>query len=187
MGNSVWRAPLVDNKGVAGAALTNTTTPTSLLPSTALITIAGGQFKVGDKIKISIEAILSNVVTAAPTLTLDVRFGAVSVFTAVMQLSTTVHSNVPCQAEITLEVKAVGASTSANMLGLMKATSQAINLTAAADAGTGHPTILYGGVSVGTGFDSTAGGQLDLRGTWSAANGSNSVTVNKYIVELLNL
>jgi hypothetical protein len=186
MSSYQWRAPIADNRGVAGAALTNTVTATSLLPATALVTIAGGALKVGDKFKVNIEGVLSNVVTAAPTLTLDVRIGSVSVFTAVMQLSTTVHTNVPFKADITLEVKTVGAGTSATILGMMDARSQAINLTAAADAGTSTPNVLYGGVSVGTGFDSTAGGQLDLRGTWSAANASNSVTINKYLVESVN-
>lgn len=183
-----WRAPIADSKGVAGAALTNTTTPTSLLPATALVTIGGGTLKVGDKLMITIEGQVSNVVTAAPTLTFDVRIGSVSVFTAVAQCSTTVHTSLPFKAEITLEVRAVGASTAANILGMMELRGQAFNLTAAADGGTGIPTLLLPGTTpaVGTGFDSTAGGQLDFRGTWSAANASNSVTINKYIVESMN-
>lgn len=183
-----WRELIAHNRGVSGAALTNTTTATSLLPAGALCTLGGGLLQIGSKLNITAWGQLGNVVTAAPTFTFDVRFGSISVFTMVGQISTTAHTALPWKLEITLDCRTVGASTTANFFGLGDISGQPFNLTAAADGGTSHPNILLPTTTpaAGTGFDSTVGNAVDLRGTWSAANASNSIQLHYYTLELLN-
>lgn len=182
-----WREVVAHDQGVAGAALTNTVTATSILPAGALWTLPGNLLKVGSKLHVTAAGQVGNVVTAAPTFAFDVRIGAVSVFTMVAQTSTTAHTALPWKLEVLLTCRAIGSGTSANFFGIGMATSQAFNLTAAADAGTSHPNIILPTTTpaAGTGFDSTTGGIIDLRGTWSAANASNSLTLHHYMLELL--
>lgn len=183
-----WREVVAHDQGVAGAALTNTVTATSLLPAGALWTMPGNLLKVGTKLHITAAGQISNVVTAAPTFAFDVRLGSVSAFTMTAQCSTTAHTSLPWKLQVLLTCRAIGATTTANFFGVGEIMGQAFNLTAAADAGTGHPGILLPTTTpaAGTGFDSTASNQIDLRGTWSAANASNSIQVLHYMLELLN-
>src|SRR6266542_3477778 len=94
---------------VAGAALTNTVTATSLLPTQARHTIAPDAWWIGKRYKINIEGKFSNVITAQPTLTFDVRFGSTVVFTTgAILTSTTAHTDSSFTLTIPLTCRAVG-------------------------------------------------------------------------------
>ena len=88
-----------------------------------------------------------------------------------IQCSTTVHANVPFEFEFILTCRAIGPSTSANLMGQGRAFSNAFVISGA-DGTNSMGMILVPNTApaVGTGFNSSATQQLDLFGTWSANN-----------------
>ena len=174
----------------AGAALTNTTTPTSLLPSQAIHTIAPDDWDLGKSLLIKAAGSISNVVTAAPTITLNVLFGSTTVFTTgAVICSTTAHTNVPWMLEIMLTCRSLGSGTSATVMGQGQIISRAfVDVSGADVTTTGHPTLMTPETApaVGTGFSSNASQLVDLQGVWSAASASNSITLHQYWLAQLN-
>ena len=96
-----------------------------------------------------------------------------------MTLSTTAKTNVAWEMTWDLTVRAIGSSTSANLIHQGRFTSEAAGATTV--AGEAKSIMMpQSAPAVGTGFDSTATQQVDLFGTWSVANASNSITVHQY-------
>jgi hypothetical protein len=184
-----WVQTLISAQ-VAGAALSNSTSATSLLPSYAKVTLPNNFFTyAGQMLRITAAYQVSNVVTTPGTLTLDVRFGAVVVFTSgAMTMSTTAHTTLPLWVQILLTCRAVGSSTSANLMGQGVATSQVLSLTSVADSTTTPATLLMPNTTpaVGTGFDSTTTEQIDHFGTFSVATSPTNITLQQWVVESLN-
>jgi hypothetical protein len=174
---------------VAGPALTNTVTPTSIVPVASRYTLPANFFDVpGKTVKITAIGQLSNLVTTPGTLTLDVRLGAIVVFNGgAMQLSSTAHTTLPIWIEILLTCRAVGNAT-ANLIGQGRMTSQALSLTAVADSTTTPATLLAPNTTpaVGNGFDSTSSQVVDMFGTFSIANAANAITIQQFLVEDIN-
>ena len=171
---------------VDGAALTNTTTATSIMPTSAVATIPAGALQVGSTIKLSIRGRISTVTAAPGTLTLDVRFGSVVVFNGgAMTLNVTAQTNATFELDALLTVRALGSSTSANALGTARFNSRAVVGAAAAGTGGGGVLLLPDTAPVvGTGFDSTAAQAVTVFATWSIANAANSIQVHQAVVEL---
>ena len=172
----------------AGTALTNTTTATSIIPAAAKFTIPANFLSIGKVFRLWLGGQISTVTAAPGTLTLDVRFGSVIVFNGgAMNLNVTAQSNATWEAEMILTIRALGQSTSANLIGQGRFTSRAI---------IGSATVATGGVTstpipdtapaVGTGFDSTASQAIDVFAAWSTANASNSIQVLQYTLEAMN-
>lgn len=166
----------------AGAAVANTITKTTLLPSQALHTVGADDWAIGKALLVKAAGQISNVVTSAPTITIDVMFGATTVFsTGAVICSTTAHTNVPWTLEVMLTCRAVG--TTANLMGQGMLTSRAIVDVSGADVTTtGHPTLLVPETApaVGSNFNTNASQQVDLQVTWSAASASNSIQLHQY-------
>lgn len=182
-----WQQALITAQG-DGAALTNSTTATSILPPQAKFTFPANLFQIGTMMRVRAAGRISNLVTTPGTLTLDWRLGSVVVFNGgAMQLSTTAHTNVPWELEVLLTVRAIGNGTSANIMGQGRFFSQAANISGA-DPTTGHSFLMAPNTApaVGTGFDSTAVQQADMFATFSVANASNSIQLHQYLLELLN-
>lgn len=178
--------PLI-NAQVDGAALSNTTTATSLLPGAAKYTIGANYIDViGKAFRIRAHGRISTVVTTPGTLTLDVRFGAVVVANGgAMTLSTTAKTNVAWELDWLLTARAIGAGTSANMMHQGRFTSEAAGATTT--AGEAKSIMLpQSAPAVGTGFNSTAAFAVDLFAAWSVANASNSITLHGFLLESLN-
>ena len=177
------------NSAVAGPNLSNTTTATSIIPTSAKITLPNNYLAVGKILRLTLAGQLSNLVTTPGTLTLDCRIGGVIAFNgAAMQMSSTAHTTLPFWAQIMLTVRASGSSTSGNIMGQGIITSQALSLTAVADSTTTPATLLFPNTTpaVGTGYDSTAANTLDVFATFSIANAANAIQVLQYMVEALN-
>jgi hypothetical protein len=171
---------------IDGSALTNSTSATSIIPPHAKITLpAGNFFYIGKKMRIKASGRISNVVTTPGTLTLDIRFGSVIVFTSqAMSLNTTAKTNVTWEVEIDLTCRAIGASTSANMMGTGKFISEAV---VGAASGTTITTLMPASApAVGTGFDSTAAQTVDMFATFSVNTATTSIQVHEYEVLALN-
>lgn len=192
MSRQGWEETLITAQG-DGAALANTTTGASLLPAAARYTLPANYFtEVGKTLRVRACGRVGTVVTTPGTLTLDVRFGTVATPIVVfnggaMNLNVTAQTNATWFLEAEITCRAIGSGTTANMLGTAKFTSRAIIGAAAVAAGGVTSTPLPDTApAAGTGFDSTITNVVDLFGTWSIANASNTITLHQFALESIN-
>lgn len=167
---------------VDGAALSNTTSATSLLPLGALWTFPTEWFsQQGNALLVRASGRISTLVTTPGTLTLDLRLGAVIIATSgAMVLSTTAKTNVAWYMEWLLTLRATGGGTAANFMHQGWFTSEAAGATTV--AGEAKTIAMpQSAPAVGTGFDETATQKLDMFATWSVANAANSIQVHQFI------
>lgn len=177
-----------------GSALTNSTTPTSILPPAARFTLPSNFFaNIGKSIRIKASGRISTLVTSPGNLSFAVQFGTVaspiSVFSSgTTALNVTAQTNATWDLEVNLVCRAIGSGTSATMLGVGKWISRASLNGPAVGTTTGVGTVLLPDTApaVGTGFDSTITNVVDLYATFSAASSSNSIQLHQYSLESLN-
>lgn len=169
---------------VDGTALASSTAATSIIPAAAKITLPTNYFQIGKKIHIKAMGRISNIVTTPGTLTLDVRFGSVIVFTSqALALNIVAKTNVTWYAEFDLLCRTIGNGTVATMMGAGKFISESVIGSPASSAGGVGMTLMPASApAVGTGFDSTASQTVDLFATWSVSNAANSIQVHEYEV-----
>lgn len=171
-----------------GTALTNSTTPTSLLPSAAKFTLPANFLSIGQTLRVRAAGRISTLTAAPGTLTLDLRFGSVIIATSpAFALNVTAKTNVTWVLDWDLTCRAIGGTTTANFMhtGLWF-TEAGIGASA---PGTGSADVLLipaSAPAVGTGFDSTAAQQIDFFATWSVANAANSLQVHQFSIDSLN-
>lgn len=173
MSQNSWEQAL-QGAQVDGAALTNTVTPTSILPAAARFNFPSNIDQVGTMFRLKAWGKYSTKSATPGTLTFDFRVG--SVIVANMGASPTLQtskSNAAWVLDMDLTVRSIGGGTSATIEGAGKW-----------DTGGSDSYLMV--PAVGTGFDSTASGFMDLFGTWSVADPSNSIILNEYKIELLN-
>jgi hypothetical protein len=192
MGNLLpWSTTLAQGRN--GTQLASFTTAASVLPATALWSMPPNWLTVDRQLLVIAAGSFGNVVTAAPTFTIEFRLGPtanIAVWSGgAMQTTTTAHTTVPFFLELLLTCNAIGSSTSANFYGLGNLLCRAFQIgTAAADDAT-HliPLILPGTTpAVGTGFDSTVTNIADLRVACSVSNASNTVKLDQYSLVAIN-
>ena len=181
MSSNSWCQALATLK-VAGPAVSNTTTATSLLGTgasqDARFNLPSNFLVVGSQFQIRAGGVISTAASAPGTLTFSVQIGSVVVYTgAASPTLVTSLSNSPFYLEIDMTVRAVGGGTNAQIYGTGVATSGAFSAST--------PTMLLGG-SAGSGFDSTASGFVDFFATWSVASASNSINLTNYSLISLN-
>jgi hypothetical protein len=172
-----------------GNALTNTVTATSILPVIAKPTLPANYLFAGKMFRVRASGRISTVVTTPGTLALDLRFGAVNVFgSGAMALNVVAQTNVGWEYDVMFTVRAVGATTTANVLGQGRWCSHAVIGSPAPTAGGAGTHVLPFNTApvIGTGFDSTAAQLVDLFATWSVANAANSITCHQFLIEDLN-
>lgn len=175
----------------AGTNLVSFTTSASLLPSAALHTIPPDDWSLGKSLLIKAAGRVSNVVTAQPTFTFNVLFGATTVFTTgAILTSTTAHTTVPWMLEVMLTCRSIGSGTSATLMGQGWVGSRAfIDLGATGDITTsGHPFLLVPETTpaVGTGFSSNASQQVDFQAACSVSNAANAIQLEQYWLGSMN-
>lgn len=187
MSKQSWSETLITAQ-TDGAALASSTTPTSLLPPAAKFTLPANFFEIGKKLRIAARGRISTLVTSPGTLALDVRFGAVIVAAGgAMALNVVAKVNVPWELEMHLTCRAIGQSTSANLMWQAKFWSEAVvGAPLPTVGGSGMLLLPASAPAVGTGFDSTAAQAVDFFGTWSVNNAANSVQLHQYCLESLN-
>lgn len=179
MSLQTWQETLVWSN-VDGAALTASTTPTSILHPTAKVTLPANWFQVGRILLLKAQGRVSNIITTPGTLTLDVRFGGIVVANGgAMALNVVAKTNVPWSLEWMLTCRAIGNSTNANMMHQGNWTSESVIGSALPSAGgAGTHMLPNAAPAVGTGFDSTVAFTVDLFATWSL-NNANSIQVHQ--------
>lgn len=172
-----------------GATLTNTVTATSIVPVIARPTIPANYLVAGKMFRMTATGRISTVVTTPGTLNLVFRLGAVAAIdSGAMALNIVAQTNANWILEQICTVRAVGATTTANILAQGKFQSHAVIGSPAPTAGGAgiHMLPFNAAPAVGTGFDSTAANVLDLFATWSVANAANSITCHQVFFEDLN-
>src|SRR5262245_4767505 len=126
MSKQSWQETLITAQ-IDGTALSNTTTATSIIPAAAKFTLPANYFEIGRALRVTAAGRISNIVTTPGTMTLDVRFGSIVVFNGgAVSMNTTAKTNVTWWFEALLTCRAIGASTSANLLGIGYWTSESV-------------------------------------------------------------
>lgn len=188
MSNNTW-VELVSFDVANGTALSNSSTPTSILSPSSKFTLPANFFNyVGKKLRVRAAGQVSNIVTTPGTLALDFRLGSVvAFFGGNMQLNAVAKTNVSWVFEAELTARALGSGTSAALLGVGKWTSESVVGSALPAAG-GAGTLMCpaSAPANGTGFDSTAAQQIDFFATFSVANSGNAITCMQFSLEALN-
>lgn len=184
MSLQTWVETLITAQ-IDGTALNTSTTATSIIPAAAKYTLPANFFQIGRALRVTARGRISNIVTTPGTITLDVRFGSIVVFNGgAVSMNTTAKTNVSWEFEAILTCRAIGASTSANLMGIGSLTSESV--VGAASGTTITACLPASAPAVGNGFDSTAAQTVDFFGTFSINNANNSIQVHEYILEALN-
>jgi len=182
MSLQTWGETLISAQ-VDGTALNTSTTATSILPPAAKFTLPANFFSIGKVIRVSAFGRISTT-TGPPTITYDVRLGSVVVFNGAAVTTVASVTNKTWELVALLTCRAIGASTSANLIGVGRLTSSAV---VGSTGGAANTAMLPDSApAVGTGFDSTAAQAVDLFATWSASSASNSVQLHGYTLEAMN-
>lgn len=175
-------------------AFANTDGPTLTAAAAASCLPAGGKialgpgffFYPGQMLHLFAHGRISVVATTPGTARFDFRLGGTVVFdTGALNLNTAGKTTVPWWLEIYLTVRAIGAGTTANLMGVGNFQSEAVIGSPAPTAG-GNGGLLapVGTPAVGGGFDSTASLTTDLFFTQTVATGS--LTLHTYKLISLN-
>jgi hypothetical protein len=164
-------------------AVTNTTTQTSLLTSTAATgkwAMPGGFFiYVGQMLRIKASGRISTA-TGTNNITFNVVIGAVNVAASPTFVNQASQTNLTWMLEWLLTLRAVGDGTLANFIHTGNWVTSAVSSTNL------NNMIPATAPAAGTGFNSSAGATFDLQATWSAASASNSITLHQYLLESVN-
>lgn len=185
MANQSFQITAIANQADS-TAVANTTTPTSIIPTSAKITLPNMFFNApGKAIEVVAYGRISNIVTTPGTLTLDVRLGSVVAFNGgAMTLNPNANTNVTWKLYALLVCRSIGSGTAATVLGTGEFVSQAVTSTTAQVAAS--IMLPATAPAAGTGFDSTSAQPVDLFATWSIANAGNSITLHNYVIKDLN-
>lgn len=158
-------------KAAAGAQ-SNYTTAKSVINGTDTFGFPANALTVGTQLKIEVIAALSNVVTAQPTVTLQVMLGSTAVWTS-GALTTTSGANTNATLKIVVDMTLRVDGASAQFMGIGQVECAAL----------ATPRALYPAApALGTAFDSTGPLTLDFWAGFSAASASTGITVHHYAV-----
>jgi hypothetical protein len=173
---------------VDGAALTNSTVATSLLPGAAKFTMPANIWQVGQKFQINASGIISTLAGSPGTLTLSFLQDAIAAWTSsTIPLNVTAQSNASWRLQVDLTVRSIASGTGTVLIGSGQFSSRAILGVAAIGAGpSGIVNCPENSPSTGAGFDCSSSHVCDLYGQWSVANASNSILCNQYELILQN-
>jgi hypothetical protein len=162
--------------GEDGSALSNTTTPTSIIPVARKITLPSGFFsRVGRQLVVRAAGRISTAAATPGTLTMSMRLGATTVFDGgASGTLVTSATNLSWLLELVLTCRLIGSS--ATLLGIGRLQTAALSATV--------PVMLLpaSAPAAGTAFDATQSHTLDLFAAWSAASSSNSITCHQFSV-----
>ncbi len=181
MSQVTWRETLTSSI-VDGPPLT-AASAASCIPTGNKITLPNNFFdRPGKSLRIEAHGRISSLITTPGTARFDVRLGGIVVFDSQAILLDTVaaHINVAWWLEIMLVCRAVGNSTTANLMGVGRWTCEdTLGVPASAPKGVLSAILPWNAApAAGGGFDSTAANALDLFFTQTVATGS--MTVHQY-------
>jgi hypothetical protein len=175
-----------------GAALTNTTTATSILPGSARYTLLPNTIDfIGKKFRLTAMGRISTLATSPGTLTFSFRLGPTANIAAATSpafaLNVNAKTNVIWWLDWTFTARTLGSGTGATLMhGGMWTSEAVIGSPLPSAGGAGSLMIPASAPAVGTGFDSSVANVADLFAQWSVANAANSIQLHDYALESLN-
>lgn len=176
-----WSETLISSQ-IDGTAVNTTTTPTTVLPPAAKLTLPANYFSIGKTLRVNLWGRMSTFTSG--TLTIDVRFGSTVVFNGGAMVTVISLTNKTFRSIIMLTCRSIGNSTAATMFGSGDFTSSAI---VGSTGGAANDVMLPDNApAVGTGFDSTVSNTVDVFATWSVSSASNSIQSHMYTLEAMN-
>lgn len=187
MSKQTWVETLVTHQAV-GTAFSSFTTAKTVINAQALYTLPPGFWEIGKALEITVCGAISNIVTTPGTITMQFMMGSIVAFTSgAMQMSTTAHTLLPFVWKAWVTCRAVGPTTSANLIGQSEIISQCVSVSGA-DSTTGHGVLVAPNTNpaAGTGFDSTIANIMDFWVGFSISNAANTIRVDQYLVKSLN-
>lgn len=166
-------------------AVANTTTETIIVPD---YTFPAGYFYQGRKLRASLYGVISNVVTAVPTITLRVRFGTTTLSATWASASGALVCNATANTNLTwkMEFEFVCRSIGTGGTGFLMGQAWLPNLTAATTINTeGYNNLIPSSAPAAGTLNTTVANLMSVSAQWSAANAANSITTNMFTLEAL--
>lgn len=159
-----------------GAALANSTTATSILPTHAIYTLPANDMDIGKQYEVEAWGRIST--TGTPTLVLALYLAGASFIASQAITTGSGMTNVTWMLKLLLTCRAIGNGTTANCM----FTGMALGI-----GGAGVMTqIPASAPAVSSGFNSVASNAVDLYATWGTASASNTITLHQYSLRSLN-
>jgi hypothetical protein len=175
---------------VAGPTLTAASAASMLVASSPAAgqhryTLPADQLKIGDKLSLNAQGIISCAVTTPGTARFDLRFGSVVVFDSLaLNLNTVVKSNVPWWLDVELTVRGIGVTTAATLWGQGRFMSEAVIASPLpAVGGNGVLNCPVASLAVSAGFDTTVANLVDSFFTQTVATGSMTCEMFELILK----
>jgi hypothetical protein len=166
-----------------GTAVAATTTPTSLLTSTAATgkwSMPGGFFTYpGQMLRLKAAGRISTT-TGTNNITFNFVIGAVNVAASPTFVGQASQTNLTWMLNWDLTLRAVGDGTAADFMHTGNFVSSLVSATNL------NNMIPATAPAVGTGFNSSAGATADLQVTWSINTAGNTITLHQYLLESVN-
>jgi hypothetical protein len=193
MGMKAVQLILIADSTADGPALTNTTTGASIIEPNARQLIPGGFLgRIGQKLRLEAAGRISTVVTTPGTITFEFRLGPtaniIAATSPAFALNIVAKTNVTWRLVWDMEVRAVGITTSANLIHTGEWISEAnVGAPLPAAGGATVGMIPASAPAVGTGFDCTVSNTSDFQADWSVANAANSIQCHTYALWALNM
>jgi hypothetical protein len=178
----------------AGTAFSSFTTAKSVINPQALLVLPANFLQIGDRLRITAQGAISNIVTTPGLINFQVKIGPTANIVVYdsgnIQLNATAHTLLPfwLDAELTLRSDGPGA-TAAQFMPQGNVQGQMFTRTAAqVDDVQGNQSILVPQTApaLGTAFDSTVANILDLWAGFTISNAANTIQIQQYMVELLS-
>lgn len=179
---SIYTTTLVSSV-TTSTAVANTVTETILVPDFAF---PANYFLQSTRLRATMIGQVSNVVTAAPTMTIRVRIGpltlsTVAVFaTGALAANTTANTNLTWRANLMVSCRSVGTTgtvTAGGEFWFPNLTGATITNLAAFMMPSSAPTTAT--------LDTTVVNIMSISGQWGTANAANSIQVTDYTLESL--
>jgi hypothetical protein len=188
-----WNQTLVTQR-TAGTLFNTFTGAKTIINQQDLYGFYANYFQLGSKLRVTAHMAISNVVTAAPTMTFQVMLGSLAVFTTgAVQLNTVAHTLLPAKlvVDLTCQLTNTGVGGAiAKLMGQAVLTGPMFARTTAQVDDVQSDTILNlptTSPALGIAFDSTISQILDFWVAFSASSASNGVQIAQYEVEALNM
>lgn len=192
MPNQAWNQAVVTQEA-AGTAFGTFTTAKTVINQSNLYALFPNFFKIGTKLRVTVNAALSNIVTTPGTVSFQVMLGTIVVWTSgAIQLNATAHTSLPMKlvVDLTCQLANTGVGGAiAKLMGQGVLTGVMFTKTAGQTDGANSETVINVPVTLpalGTAFDSTISQTLDFWTGFSISNAGNVIQVAQYDVEILN-
>lgn len=187
-----WNQLIVSQRA-AGTLFSGYTTAKTVINQQDLYSFYANFWQLGQKMRVTVHAGLSNIVTTPGTVTFQVMLGTIVVWTSgAIQLNATAHTLLPMKlvVDLTCQLSNTGVGgVVAKLMGAGVLTGIMFTLTAAQVDAVNVPgafPVPATAPALGTAFDGTIPQTLDFWTGFSISNAGNGIQVAQYDVELLN-